>query len=299
MLTPQTGIGATGRDAYAILPRMSSPLPAPSLDRIVIILVEPRDPSNIGGVVRAMMNMGLKRLRLVNPLVYSPERVEAAAHRSTAFREGIECYDDLASALADVNLVVATSSRPRRLTPRTGTPRQLAPVLLDHSRTGTPAILFGREDWGLPNEVVDQAHFQLVIPTDPAYPSLNLAQAVLLTAYELHQVAVDEGGILRTHLDSEDPPATEGEFVAALDSIHAVLQVAGFYKPGQEPAKRLKLGRLLRRAPPTSSETALLRAIGYVLGRYVHVDGILLQETPLEQGDTIREVSASTSSLDA
>lgn len=273
---------------------MSLPLPAPNLDRIIIVLVEPRDPSNIGGVVRAMMNMGLKRLRLVSPLVYSPERVEAAAHRSTDFREGIECYDDLASALADVNLVVATSSRHRRLTPRTGTPRQLAPALLDHTRTGAPAILFGREDWGLPNEVVDQAHYQLVIPTDPAYQSLNLAQAVLLVAYELRQAAVDEGNILPAHLDTEDPPATEGEFVAALDSIHAVLQVAGFYKPGQEPAKRLKLGRLLRRAQPTSSETGLLRAIGYVLGRYVHADDILAQEAGSGQEDANREVALPT-----
>lgn len=284
-------MGTTRCGAYAILPHMSSPLPASSLEHIVIVLVEPRDPSNIGGVVRAMMNMGLRRLRLVNPLVYNPERVEAAAHRSTVFREGIECYDDLATALADVNLVVATSSRPRRLTPRTGTPRQLAPTLLDHTRIGTPAILFGREDWGLPNEVVDQAHYQLIIPTDPAYPSLNLAQAVLLTAYELHQAAVDEAGILPAFLDLEDPPATEGEFNAALDSIHAVLQVAGFYKPGQEPAKRLKLGRLLRRAQPTSSETGLLRAIGYVLGRYVHADGILAPPPLSGQGDTNHEVS--------
>ena len=282
MLAPQTNIGATGHDAYAILPRMSSPFPSPALDRIIIVLVEPRDPSNIGGVVRAMMNMGLKRLRLVSPLVYSPERVEAAAHRSTAFREGIECYDDLASALADVNLVVATSSRHRRLTPRTGTPRQLAPVLLDHTRTGTPAILFGREDWGLPNEVVDQAHYQLVITTDPAYQSLNLAQAVLLVAYELRQAAVDEAGILATHLDADDPPASEGEFTAALDSIHAVLQVAGFYKPGQEPAKRLKLGRLLRRAQPTSSEAGLLRAIGYVLGKHVQADEVTGNQLSLE-----------------
>ncbi len=249
---------------------MSPSLPTPALDRIIIILVEPRDPSNIGGVVRAMMNMGLQRLRLVNPLVYSPERVEAAAHRSAIFREGIEVYDDLPSALADANLVVAASARRRRLAPRGGTPRQLAPILLDHTRTGSPAILFGREDWGLPNEVVDQAHYQLSIPTDPAYPSLNLAQAVLLTAYELRQAAVAETGEAAMLLDSDDPPATEAEFTAALDSLHTVLQVAGFYKPGQEPAKRLKLGRLLRRAQPTSSETGLLRAIGYVLGKHVH-----------------------------
>ncbi len=242
-------------------------LPPPVLAHTTIVLVEPRNPDNIGGVVRAMMNMGLKRLRLVNPLEYSPERVEAAAHRSETFRGGIEIYSDLASAVADANLIVATSSRFRRLTPRLRTPRTLAPILLDHTRVGFPAILFGREDWGLPNEVVDQAHYQLVIPTDPAYPSLNLAQAVLLIAYELRQAAVDDASLLPTAADPADPPATDAELTAALDSLHSVLQAAGFYKPGQEPAKRIKLGRLLRRAQPTSSEAGLLRAMGYVLAK--------------------------------
>ena len=233
------------------------------------MLVEPRHPDNIGGVVRAMMNMGLTRLRLVNPAEYNPERVEVAAHRSAEFRAGIAIYNDLTAALADVSLVVAASSRQRRLSPRVATPRDLAPAILDHTRVGSPAILFGREDWGLPNEVVDQAHYQLIIPADPAYSSLNLAQAVLLTAYELRQAAIDEATILPASGDPADPPAAEAEFAAAIDSLHEVLQTAGFYKPGQEPAKRIKLERLLRRAQPTSSEAGLLRAMGYVLGRAI------------------------------
>lgn len=253
--------------------RIMAELPLISLDRIIIVLVEPRNPDNIGGVVRAMMNTGLRRLRLVNPLVYDPERIDAAAHRSEVFQTGINTYSSVAEAVTDANLIVATSARSRRLTPRRITPRDLAPILLDHTRTGSPAILFGREDWGLPNEIVDQAHYQLVIPTDPAYSSLNLAQAVLLTAYELRQAAVEatsqmgNGGQHHRIIDPDDPPATEAEMNAALDSIHAVLQAVGFYKPGQEPAKRIKLGRLLRRAQPTSSEAGLLRAMGYVLGK--------------------------------
>lgn len=239
----------------------------PSLNHITIVLLEPRNPDNIGGVARAMMNMGLTRLRLVRPLSYEPERLSAAAHRSQDFQAGIEIYDDLGAALADCNLVAAASSRFRRLSPRLATPRQLAPALLAHTRDGFPAILFGREDFGLPNEVVDQAHYQLVIPADPAYPSLNLAQAVLLVAYELRQAALDESAVLPDQTDPADPPATEAELTAAIDSLHAALEDFAFYKPGQEPAKRIKLGRLLRRAEPTSSEAGLIRAMGYVLGR--------------------------------
>lgn len=239
----------------------------PSLDHVTIVLVEPRSSDNIGGVVRAMLNMGLTRLRLVRPLTYEVERISAAAHRSESFQAGIETYDDLGDALAGCNLVVATSGRFRRLSPRVVTPRQLAPTILDHTRTGFPAILFGREDFGLPNEVVDQAHYQLVIPADPAYPSLNLAQAVLLTAYDLRQLALDEAAILPDPTDPADPPATEAELTAAIESLHAALEDFAFYKPGQEPAKRIKLGRLLRRANPTSSEAGLIRAMGYVLAR--------------------------------
>lgn len=241
----------------------------PALDHITIVLLEPRNTDNIGGVVRAMMNMGLTRLRLVRPLTYESERISAAAHRSEDFQTGIEVYDDLEAALADCNLVVAASSRYRRLSPRIATPRQLAPTILEHTRAGFPAILFGREDFGLPNEVVDQAHYQLVIPADPAYPSLNLAQAVLLAAYELRQAALDEAAILPDPFDPTDPPATEAELTAAIDALHAALAGLDFYKPGQEPAKRIKLGRLLRRAGPTSSEAGLIRAMGYVLGRAI------------------------------
>jgi TrmH family RNA methyltransferase len=251
---------------------MSNPSYDPALEHVVVVLVEPQNPDNIGGVVRAMMNMGLTRLRLVNPKRYDPLRVASAAHRSHEFQENIEFYDDLATALADVNLTVAVSSRKRRLGPPIRTAKALAPILLDHTRVGTPAILFGREDWGLPNEVVQHCHFQLSIPATAEYQSLNLAQAVLVVAYELSQAVSPTVGLVPSKVDPLDPPATEAEFKAAVDSILDVLAKVGFFKPGQEPAKRMKLERLLRRAQPVSSETGLLRAMGYVLERRLSAD---------------------------
>jgi TrmH family RNA methyltransferase len=238
------------------------------LNNIVIVLVEPLQSGNIGMVVRALMNMGLSRLRIVNPHHYDPDIVSAAAHRSQEFQKTIEFYDDLADALADVNLVVAASNRRRELGPEMMPPDELAPIILEHAEIGTPAILFGREDWGLPNEVVYRSHYQLYIPVNPEYASLNLAQAVLLTTYELRRAVLTPREDLPViTIDPRDPPATDAEFRAAIDAILEALGKAGFFKPGQEPAKRLKVDKILRRTRPTSSEAGLLRAMGYVLDR--------------------------------
>jgi len=238
------------------------------LDNIVIVLLEPLQSGNVGMAVRAMMNTGLSRLRVVKPHNYNPAIVSAAAHRSEAFQERIEFYDTLPEALHDVNLVVAASNRRRRLGIEILPPDELAPIILQHAEIGAPAIVFGREDWGLPNEVVQRSHYQLYIPTSSDYTSLNLAQAVLLTAYELRRAMLSPRDDLpQIKIDPRDPPATEAEFTAAVDSILDAMGKAGFFKPGQEPAKRLKVERLLRRTKPTASEAGLLRAMGYVLNR--------------------------------
>jgi TrmH family RNA methyltransferase len=238
------------------------------LNNIIIVLVEPLQSGNIGMVVRAMMNMGLSRLRIVNPHNYNPAIVSAAAHRSEEFQKHIEFYDDLADALADVNLVVAASNRQRELGPEIMPPDELAPIILKHAEIGAPAILFGREDWGLPNEIVYRSHYQLYIPVNTAYTSLNLAQAVLLTTYELRRALLTPRDDLpEVTIDLRDPPATEAEFTAAVNAILEAMGKAGFFKPGQEPAKRLKVDKILRRTQPTSSEAGLLRAMGYVLDR--------------------------------
>ena len=238
------------------------------LNNIIIVLVEPLQSGNVGMVVRALMNMGLARLRIVRPHNYNPAIVSAAAHRSEAFQATIEFYDDLADALHDVNLVVAASNRRRELGPEMMPPDELAPIILKHAAIGTPAILFGREDWGLPNEIVYRSHYQLYIPVNTDYTSLNLAQAVLLTAYELRRAVLSPRDDLPVvEIDPKDPPATEAEFTAAIDAILEALGKAGFFKPGQEPAKRLKVDKILRRTKPTSSEAGLLRAMGYVLDR--------------------------------
>ncbi len=238
------------------------------LEKIIIVLVEPQHSLNVGMAIRAMMNTGLTRLRVVRPREWNTFIISAAAHRSEAFQERIEFFDTVDEALKDVNLIVSASNRRRELSPAILPPDELAPIIFDHARTGSPAILFGREDWGLPNEVVYRSHYQLYIPTNPDYASLNLAQAVLLAGYELRRFALSPRADLPpVTIDPKDPPATEEEFRAGVEMILEALGRAGFFKPGQEPAKRMKVDRLLRRTRPTTSEAALLRAMGHVLYR--------------------------------
>ena len=238
------------------------------LQNIVFVLVEPQHSLNVGMAIRAMMNTGLSRLRVVRPREWNTFIISAAAHRSEAFQERIEFFDTLDEALKDVNLIVSTSNRRRELSPPIMPPDELAPIIFEHARVGTPAILFGREDWGLPNEVVYRSHYQLYIPTDPGYASLNLAQAVLLTGYELRRAVIQPRDDLPSvTIDPKDPPASEEAFRAGVEMILEALGRAGFFKPGQEPAKRMKVDRLLRRTRPTVSEAALLRAMGHVLYR--------------------------------
>ncbi len=169
---------------------------SPALHGIIVVLDRPRDVANVGGVVRAMCNFGLSRLRLVEPAAYDEERVLAAAHRGTRLMRRVECYPSLELALADCGFVLGTTARPRQVRHERMSPRQAAPALLAAAGRDPAipaAILFGPEDRGLDNEALNLCHAVVTIPTSPDFSSLNLAQAVLLIAYELWLAAMNRG----------------------------------------------------------------------------------------------------------
>ena len=162
------------------------------LDRIVIVLWETQDLVNIAGTVRAMKNFGLTRLRLVTPAEWDAYRIEGIAHDTEDVVAKATIHDTLTDALADCAHVVALSARGRRAKRAMARPREIAPELLERAsaliEAGDPssiALLFGREDQGLSNAALDLAHRTVSIPTNPDHKSLNLAQAVLVMAYEL------------------------------------------------------------------------------------------------------------------
>jgi tRNA/rRNA methyltransferase/tRNA (cytidine32/uridine32-2'-O)-methyltransferase len=240
-----------------------------ALSNVVVVLHEPQDLVNIAGVIRAMKNMGLKKLRLVRPGEFDAWRIGGIAHRADDIVDRAEIFEDLPAALSDTMFVVGTTARSRTAQRNYVRPRAVAPKILEFAREGPVALLFGREDRGLGNEALDLCHAAAIIPTDPEYSSLNLAQAVLLMSYEIFLAA---GG------EEEEPlprgrRATRPATVQELENTYAALEEGlhriDFYKSREPEAIIRTLRTVISRAEPDLQEAGLLRAIGFEIGKYL------------------------------
>ena len=232
-----------------------------ALDGVHIVLYEPLDPVNIAGVVRAMKNMGLRSLRLVRPVEYEAERIEGVAHDTRDIVAGIRHFDDLDEALADCVRVAGFSARRRAAKRQRIAPREAAVDLLGYAASGPVALLFGREDRGLDNAALDRAHVVVTIPTTN-HASLNLAQAVLVAAYELHVAATDATRVLAPPR-KDAPPASSFQFERLFMEADQALQQMAFYKT-RYPEYILRTMRSLTfRAAPDAREIELLRAMAF------------------------------------
>lgn len=164
------------------------------LDNVVVVLCRPKFPENIGAAARAVANMGLGGLRVVAPERPWPEPMARLATEAGAgVLKAMGTFPDLASAFSDCTLACATTARQGRRRGRLTTPRQAAPQALLAAGQGRVAMVFGPEDKGLNTEEVDLCGLTVCIPTDRA-SSLNLAQAVMVLAYELRQAALEGAG---------------------------------------------------------------------------------------------------------
>lgn len=229
------------------------------LSEVRVVLFEPQDPINIGATVRAMKNMGVSRLRLVRPVAYDPLRLAGVAHDTQDLIDGIEHFDDLEAALADCVRVAGFTARRRAAKRELLSPRQCAGDLLGFAEHGPVALLFGREDKGLPNEALDQAHTVVTIPTT-AHASLNLAQAVLIALYELHLLADDATRKLAPPRKVADPPTSAHLELVFADARKALAEIAFFQTRNDEHVMR-SLRTLVFRAAPDGRELDLLRAM--------------------------------------
>ncbi len=159
-------------------------------ERVVIVLVEPQYPGNVGAAARAMRNMGMERLVLVAPPAYDPEQARWMAPGCADILANARLVSSLDEALVGVHRVVATTARHRRGGPPVLEPRDVAARILDDDCV--TAVLFGREDHGLPSTATSRATSLLRIPTSP-HASLNLGQAVLLVCHNLFEEARHRG----------------------------------------------------------------------------------------------------------
>jgi tRNA/rRNA methyltransferase len=159
-------------------------------ENIHVVLVEPANPGNIGSTVRAMKNMGIHNLRLVNPVEYR-DAVEQKkmGYRSQEIIETSREFAALSDALADISLVFLATTREGKWKQDFLLPGNAADIALERAKKEKVAIVFGREDSGVTVDESQLANYFVVIPTAVSYPSLNLSQAVLLVLYEIYQHA--------------------------------------------------------------------------------------------------------------
>jgi TrmH family RNA methyltransferase len=243
------------------------------LGRVVVVLWQTQDYVNIAATVRAMKNFGLSRLRLVDPAPWDPWRIEGIAHDTTDVVEGIEVFDNLKEAIADCSFVVGMTARERRAKRSVGRPRDVAPELLqraaievDGHPAGPVALVFGREDKGLTNTELDLCHRSVTIPTTE-HSSLNLAQAVLVMAYELWMAA--QGSEQPFKAPRRSAPPASAEFLEMLFAdVEQALWTIDFFKSRQTESVMRTLRELVRRADPDQREAAFARAIAIEVVKY-------------------------------
>ena len=225
-----------------------------------IILVRPQLGANIGACARAMLNFGLSDLRLVAPRDGWPN-VDAGPSASGAdsVLADAQVFDSVAAACAGLGKVFATTVRNRELTRQVATPLQAASEFRAMDRQG--GILFGPERTGLETEDLAVAHAILTIPVNPDFSSLNLAQAVLVTAYEWFRQG--SGDAAAGMLVNYEGPAPHDELEGLIGAVDTALTANGYYNPvaGRAAAARLTMRNLLTRPEFSSGEVRTLRGI--------------------------------------
>ena len=246
-----------------------------------IVLVQPQDIVNIASVVRIAKNFGVGDIRLVRPEVFDPYRIEGIAHNTADLVERIRIFDSLDEALADTVFAVGLSAR-ERTAKRSGLrPRQAAAELTGRAASeGAVAMVFGREDKGLSNEETDRCHALVAIPTNPAYRSLNLAQAVAVMCYECMLARGGEGRM------PVKPPRRRADAAAGalLELLFAdwerALWAVDFFKTRQPGHVMRSVREVAFRADLDGREATLLRAMMLEVVRFLERQGITPREPP-------------------
>jgi len=225
---------------------------------IRIVLVGTTHPGNIGAAARAMKNMGITDLALVNPRHFPHDDATARASGATDVLEGAKVVSSLSEALTDCVYVAGASARSRSINWPSMGPRDCAERMILESKQGKVAAVFGPEKSGLNNDDLDLCHTLLTIPTDPGFSSLNLAMAVQVLTYELRVAGMVDAG---PGFESESPPATGEEMENFYAHLEQVLTDIEFLNPDNPRHLMRRLRRLYIRARPDKNEANILRGI--------------------------------------
>ncbi len=237
-------------------PQVPSFAPSPA-----VILCEPQMGENIGAAARAMANFGLWDLRLVAPRDGWPnEKAAANATKAMHVIERVRVFETLDDAVSDLSLVMATTARSRHMAKPVLGPDAAAEKLVQHvTAVGGAGLLFGRERWGLNNEEVALADSIVTLPVEAAFASLNIAQAVLVLAYEWRR-AQGKGEL--PFAGEIDPPAPKEELIGLFKHLEEALDRSGFFKTeDKRPTVAANLRTMLTRAGFTAQEVRTLRGV--------------------------------------
>lgn len=229
------------------------------LARIRIVLINTTHPGNIGAAARAMKVMGLSSLHLVTPKAFPNADATAMASGADDLLQAARVHESLDSALADCSLVLGTSARFRSLPMPILDVRRASEQALEESASRKVAILFGRERYGLTNEEMQRCQYLVNIPANPAYSSLNLAQAVQIVAYELRVAAIGGAGLSLPPSDWE--PVDDSQMEGLFQHLEQTLLDLRFLNPKQPKRLMMRLRRLFNRARPDQNEMNILRGI--------------------------------------
>jgi tRNA/rRNA methyltransferase/tRNA (cytidine32/uridine32-2'-O)-methyltransferase len=223
--------------------------------------VETSHAGNIGGVARAMKNMSLSQLRLVTPKQFPNADATARASGADDVLATAEIHVDLATAIADCQLVIGCSARSRTISWPELTPRKSAEKVWHHAQNKNVAIVFGRENSGLKNHELDLCHYLLKIPCNETYSSLNLAAAVQVVCYELF-IAADKEPSKTLIGDQADKTLASAENMERFyQHLNQTLADIGFLHPSKSRSMMRRLRRIYNRIQLDTKELAILRGI--------------------------------------
>ncbi len=235
---------------------MPTPHPQPAF-----VLIRPQMGENIGAAARAMWNFGLDRMRIVDPRDGWPNQ-KAVAMASGAGRllDEAQLFDDTAGAIGDCSFVYATTARPRGLTKPVFTPEAAMQDARARIAAGEKvAVMFGPERAGMENDDIARANAIISVPINPDFPSLNLAQCVLLTGYEWRRDTVPAEA---TRVDALGDWAEQIEIEKLADHYEERLDQAGFFFPDHKAANmKINMRNLWSRMPLTRADVQMLHGI--------------------------------------
>jgi len=234
---------------------------------VVVVLYQPQDLVNIAHVVRGMKNFGLKDLRLVEPREYDAYRVEGIAHQSGDILARVRTFASLGDAIADCVHVVGLTARGRTAKRNVQRPREAAAEIVALGEEGPAALLFGREDKGLTNEALDRCHRVVTIPSEPSYPSLNLAHAAIIMLYELALARGAETRPFKAPRRAAEPAAAE-EIERLFGDVARALAAVDFFKTRNAEGIMRTMRELAHRTPLDVREVKLLRAMAIEVVKY-------------------------------